>query len=578
MKKIFTLALAAAGLLTANAADYVVYNNGVLGEGLSTNHWWNCSFDTQTADPTDASKKVFSVKTTDGGAAGSMGLITSKGAKVPGELHNATLHFSWYADKECTIIIRLTGGGEYNTPITVTSGEVGKWNEKTIDVATDFPQLSEYWSTFSSELEAFPFSVVLENAAGANTYFSNIYYSNIDENWQAPAVKTVEAAPVPTTPANQVMSLFSSHYEPVTTFSIGGWGQSTAVTDTKDAAGNEVEKLTNFNYLGWELQKHLNVSECNKIHVDYFPEVGNTFAFTIISPGKEKVIPMQNVETGKWNSWDVDLSEWNDIVDMKDIFQIKYDQGGNGTGYLANVYFYNSEKALTPEEPFKPSEPAKDPFCVLPAGELETGSVLVNTKYYSWSNMSDVTESTGEWKDMKNAKIYTVSATGDGAASCGWDFNSFDFGGIFEADYDLVFDLRTEAASKNAIKLAVNGKEQETAFENTPGTEWHTIRMNLKEKFPTVVTDNQVNVCNGYGFAFVAKSGAKSGDKYDFTNVWLVPKGTSTPGYKSSGVAAVEVEEGEAVYFNLQGQKVENPENGLYIRVAGNKATKVLVK
>lgn len=33
-----------------------------------------------------------------------------------------------------------------------------------------------------------------------------------------------------------------------------------------------------------------------------------------------------------------------------------------------------------------------------------------------------------------------------------------------------------------------------------------------------------------------------------------------------------------AVYYNLQGVRVANPENGLYIRVQGNKATKILVK
>ena len=31
-------------------------------------------------------------------------------------------------------------------------------------------------------------------------------------------------------------------------------------------------------------------------------------------------------------------------------------------------------------------------------------------------------------------------------------------------------------------------------------------------------------------------------------------------------------------YFNLQGVRVANPENGLYIRRQGNNATKVLVK
>ena len=46
------------------------------------------------------------------------------------------------------------------------------------------------------------------------------------------------------------------------------------------------------------------------------------------------------------------------------------------------------------------------------------------------------------------------------------------------------------------------------------------------------------------------------------------------------GVEGIEVEEveGEAVYYNLQGVKVANPENGLFIKKAGNNASKVLVK
>lgn len=52
----------------------------------------------------------------------------------------------------------------------------------------------------------------------------------------------------------------------------------------------------------------------------------------------------------------------------------------------------------------------------------------------------------------------------------------------------------------------------------------------------------------------------------------VVIKVTST-----SGVEAIEAEvaEGQAVYYNLQGQRVANPENGLFIRVVNGKASKV---
>lgn len=45
------------------------------------------------------------------------------------------------------------------------------------------------------------------------------------------------------------------------------------------------------------------------------------------------------------------------------------------------------------------------------------------------------------------------------------------------------------------------------------------------------------------------------------------------------GVAGIEAEDNAAaVYYNMQGVRVANPENGLYIVVKGDKATKVLVK
>lgn len=50
---------------------------------------------------------------------------------------------------------------------------------------------------------------------------------------------------------------------------------------------------------------------------------------------------------------------------------------------------------------------------------------------------------------------------------------------------------------------------------------------------------------------------------------------------KQSGIAAVEAENdvnAPVVYYNLQGQRVANPENGLYIRVQGNKVEKVAIR
>ena len=47
---------------------------------------------------------------------------------------------------------------------------------------------------------------------------------------------------------------------------------------------------------------------------------------------------------------------------------------------------------------------------------------------------------------------------------------------------------------------------------------------------------------------------------------------------KTVGVEGVEVEDAAPVYYNLQGVRVENPSNGLFIVVRGNKATKQVIR
>ena len=45
-----------------------------------------------------------------------------------------------------------------------------------------------------------------------------------------------------------------------------------------------------------------------------------------------------------------------------------------------------------------------------------------------------------------------------------------------------------------------------------------------------------------------------------------------------SGVNDITTAEGEAQYFNMQGVRVANPENGMFIRIQNGKAQKVVIK
>ena len=46
----------------------------------------------------------------------------------------------------------------------------------------------------------------------------------------------------------------------------------------------------------------------------------------------------------------------------------------------------------------------------------------------------------------------------------------------------------------------------------------------------------------------------------------------------STGIDLIDADADDAVYFTLDGVEVDRPVKGLYIKVTGNKATKVLVK
>lgn len=100
-----------------------------------------------------------------------------------------------------------------------------------------------------------------------------------------------------------------------------------------------------------------------------------------------------------------------------------------------------------------------------------------------------------------------------------------------------------------------------------------------KDNFTGTVNGSEVAMRNNYTI-----EGVEAGT-YNVTGVVAIYSGKpqfNVTGYEKAvdtGIADIVVDENAPVeYFNLQGIRVENPENGLYIRRQGNKVTKVIVK
>lgn len=344
MKKFYALTLGVLSVLGAQAKDIPVITNGQVDAGFVCYNWWNPTVSFGADNPAGEGK-VFTITHAAEGPNFSAGIHTN--GQLTGPLHSATLNFDWYcATAGCKYTIRLKGKTDVNYEFAVTDENAGKWNKLALSVAEVYPVTAKEWNEFAEDGTGVVFSVVSEGNPEGNTLsVNNVYYSNIDEAWTKPEVgekPAPEAVPAPEVDAKSVLSLFSAAYSPVVEFNMGNWGQNTR-PEVVEIGGRKAYKMNSFNYLGWELASHIDVSGCDRVHVDVFPSTGGYMGFTPISPGKE-LTKGCDLTAAAWNALDVELSYFEG-VDLKDVFQFKFDGGNGDPYYLGNVYFYNSQGA-----------------------------------------------------------------------------------------------------------------------------------------------------------------------------------------------------------------------------------------
>lgn len=168
-----------------------------------------------------------------------------------------------------------------------------------------------------------------------------------DPRWApaAPALlEAPDAAPVaPTWPANQVKAVYSATYEADCNF--GEWGSGTAYT--QDTYGKKYV-TTNSGYFGLEFKEHLNCSKMEKLHLDVWVAADASMRIVPIWGGAEQGIT-KNLTGQQWNSVEIALSEFNQVTNWADVYQIKIDNAKNLTFWLNNVYFYTTQAPAVDE-------------------------------------------------------------------------------------------------------------------------------------------------------------------------------------------------------------------------------------
>lgn len=234
------------------------------------------------------------------------------------------LHVDYYSVNSTSLKVFLISPGS-ETPFTLTVPTTG-WN------SVDIP-LSSFAPVALNNVFQFKFD------GNGDIYVDNLYFFKNP----APPIVPIVAAPVPTRPAADVLSIFSDSYTNVAGTDFNpNWGQSGFSTAGQiSVAGNNTLAYPNFNYQGNQLGSNQDVSTYEFLHLDYYSINSTTLRVFLISPPNETPFTLTVPTTGNgWNSVDIPLTAFAG-VNLSAVSQFKFDGGdGSKNVYLDNIYFY----------------------------------------------------------------------------------------------------------------------------------------------------------------------------------------------------------------------------------------------
>ncbi|MFC6877551.1 hypothetical protein ACFQFB_10540, partial [Flavobacterium myungsuense] len=184
-------------------------------------------------------------------------------------------------------------------------------------------------------------SIITATQAAAGPYRSAFVTALLSVTYAAPAV----AAPIPTLPGFQVISVFSNSYANAAAGFTPNWGQS-GTSSAISVAGNTTRKYGSMTYQGLTTVPFLNVSNMKSVHLDVYSSNCTSLAVFLVNEGvtEQRIDVALPIQAG-WNSINIPLSSYTNI-NLASIGAFKFENftatRGSADIYVDNVYFFDN--------------------------------------------------------------------------------------------------------------------------------------------------------------------------------------------------------------------------------------------
>jgi hypothetical protein len=323
-------------------------------------------------------------------------------------------------------------------------------------------------------------------AGGGTVYIDNVFFFNGVIALGSPTV----AAPSPTRDAANVKSMFSNAY---TNLPVDTWRTdwSAATLEDIQIQGNDTKKYSNLDFVGIEtVANQIDISGMNFFHIDMWTPNMTTFRVKLVDFGPggvfgggddtEHEVIFENVIPNQWNSLDIPIAQFANLMSRKNIAQLIFSglPVGAGTVYLDNIYFFQGS-ITAPVPTVAAPTPTRLAANVISMFSNAYTNVDVDTWRTDWSSatLEDIQIAGNDTKKYSNLDFVGVESV----------VKQIDISGMSHIHVDMWTPNMTTFRVK-LVDFGADGafgggddKDHEVIFENVAGSNWNGLDIPLTQ-------------------------------------------------------------------------------------------------